>query len=122
MCPCAPALLRSEATHRYRSCSYVDTYARPCYAQSIRAQLCCPSVNAVAFDRHWPALPNLGQSIDTFCLHRQATLAHAHSTTQLRPLRYWGEKGYFRIVRGTNEGGIEDMVTGSPATAQWRKA
>ena len=26
---------------------------------------------------------------------------------------YWGEKGYFRIVRGTNEGGIEHQVIGS---------
>jgi cathepsin B len=35
---------------------------------------------------------------------------------------YWGEQGYFRIVRGTNEGGIEDQVTGAPASAQWSKA
>merc|ERR1711920_1011878 len=26
---------------------------------------------------------------------------------------YWGEKGYFRIRRGNNEGGIEDQVIGS---------
>jgi cathepsin B len=32
---------------------------------------------------------------------------------------YWGEKGYFRIVRGKNEGGIEDEVTGSSPTAKW---
>merc|ERR1712216_620426 len=24
---------------------------------------------------------------------------------------YWGEKGYFRIKKGNNEGGIEDQVT-----------
>ncbi len=34
---------------------------------------------------------------------------------------WWGEKGYFRIVRGTNEGGIEDQVTGSSADATWSK-
>ena len=34
---------------------------------------------------------------------------------------YWGEKGYFRIVRGTNEGGIEDQVVGSAASATWGK-
>ena len=34
---------------------------------------------------------------------------------------YWGEKGYFRIVRGTNEGGIEDQVTGSHSDAKWAK-
>jgi len=32
---------------------------------------------------------------------------------------YWGEKGYFRIRRGNNEGGIEDQVVGSAATAKW---
>jgi cathepsin B len=33
---------------------------------------------------------------------------------------YWGEKGYFRIQRGAgNEGGIQNMVTGAPATATW---
>merc|ERR1711870_159398 len=32
---------------------------------------------------------------------------------------YWGEKGYFRIKRGTNEAGIEDQVTYSPADAKW---
>jgi len=32
---------------------------------------------------------------------------------------YWGEKGYFRIRRGNNEGGIEDEVTGSSPTAKW---
>jgi cathepsin B len=34
---------------------------------------------------------------------------------------YWGESGYFRIVRGTNEGGIEDTVIGSSASATWGK-
>mmetsp|Transcript_107917 Transcript_107917/g.305094 ORF Transcript_107917/g.305094 Transcript_107917/m.305094 type:complete len:361 (+) Transcript_107917:95-1177(+) len=32
---------------------------------------------------------------------------------------YWGEKGYFRIRRGTNEGGIEDEVTASSPAAIW---
>jgi len=32
---------------------------------------------------------------------------------------YWGEKGFFRILRGTNEGGIEDQVVGSAADATW---
>merc|ERR1712125_138157 len=32
---------------------------------------------------------------------------------------YWGEKGYFRIKEG--EGGIDDMVTFSPAKATWSK-
>jgi len=32
---------------------------------------------------------------------------------------YWGEKGYFRIVRGTNNCGIEDMVTASSPDAKW---
>jgi len=34
---------------------------------------------------------------------------------------YWGEKGYFRIRKGNNEGGIEDEVTGSSPTAKWGK-
>ena len=34
---------------------------------------------------------------------------------------HWGEKGYFRIVRGTNEGGIENSVVGSAADATWGK-
>lgn len=34
---------------------------------------------------------------------------------------YWGEKGYFRIRRGNNEGGIEDQVTGSSTTSKWAK-
>mmetsp|Transcript_9660 Transcript_9660/g.10819 ORF Transcript_9660/g.10819 Transcript_9660/m.10819 type:complete len:360 (-) Transcript_9660:38-1117(-) len=34
---------------------------------------------------------------------------------------YWGEQGYFRIRRGNNEGGIEDSVIGSSATAKWGK-
>merc|ERR1719375_367294 len=32
---------------------------------------------------------------------------------------YWGEKGYFRIREG--EGGIDDQVTFSPASAKWTK-
>lgn len=32
---------------------------------------------------------------------------------------YWGEKGFFRIIRGTNEGGIEDQVVGSSPSATW---
>ena len=35
---------------------------------------------------------------------------------------YWGEKGFFRIVRGKNECGIEDQVTGSPSGAKWTKS
>jgi len=35
---------------------------------------------------------------------------------------YWGEKGYFRIRRGNNEGGIESQVIGSAANAKWSKA
>ena len=34
---------------------------------------------------------------------------------------HWGEKGYFRIRRGNNEGGIEDQVIGSAADATWGK-
>jgi cathepsin B len=34
---------------------------------------------------------------------------------------YWGEKGYFRIKKGNNEGGIEDQVTFSDASASWGK-
>merc|ERR1712039_172030 len=34
---------------------------------------------------------------------------------------YWGEKGYFRIRRGNNEGGIEDQVTFSDPAAKWGK-
>jgi cathepsin B len=34
---------------------------------------------------------------------------------------YWGEKGYFRIRLGTNEGGIEDTVTGASADSEWKK-
>jgi cathepsin B len=34
---------------------------------------------------------------------------------------YWGESGYFRILRGTNEGGIENGVTGSSASAEWKE-
>jgi len=32
---------------------------------------------------------------------------------------HWGEKGYFRIRRGNNEGGIEDGVTGSSPSSKW---
>jgi len=32
---------------------------------------------------------------------------------------YWGEKGYFRIRRGTDECGIEDSVVASAPSAQW---
>jgi len=35
---------------------------------------------------------------------------------------YWGEKGYFRIIRGQDEGGIESQATGSAANAKWTKA
>jgi cathepsin B len=34
---------------------------------------------------------------------------------------YWGEKGYFRIVRGTDECGIEDQVTANNDGATWKK-
>jgi len=34
---------------------------------------------------------------------------------------HWGEKGYFRITRGSNNCGIEDMVTASPVGATWKK-
>jgi len=33
--------------------------------------------------------------------------------------KYWGEDGYFRIVRGSNNCGIEDQVTSSSADATW---
>ena len=32
---------------------------------------------------------------------------------------HWGEKGYFRIVRGVNEGGIESQVVAASANAKW---
>jgi len=35
---------------------------------------------------------------------------------------HWGEKGYFRIKRGDNEGGIEDQAIGSSPDAKWSKA
>jgi len=34
---------------------------------------------------------------------------------------YWGEKGYFRIQRGTNEGGIENQAIASSPTAKWSR-
>jgi len=34
---------------------------------------------------------------------------------------YWGEKGYFRIIRGKNEGRIESQATASAANAKWSK-
>jgi len=34
---------------------------------------------------------------------------------------YWGEDGYFRIVRGVNECGIEQQVTANAPTAVWAK-
>merc|ERR1711966_95810 len=33
---------------------------------------------------------------------------------------YWGEKGYFRIIRGQNEGGIESAAVGSSSDAKWQ--
>lgn len=35
---------------------------------------------------------------------------------------YWGEKGYFRIRRGTNEGGIENQAIASSPAAKWSRA
>eukprot|EP00930_Biecheleria_cincta_P084373 TRINITY_DN7385_c0_g1_i2.p1 TRINITY_DN7385_c0_g1~~TRINITY_DN7385_c0_g1_i2.p1 ORF type:complete len:379 (+),score=69.89 TRINITY_DN7385_c0_g1_i2:97-1233(+) len=35
---------------------------------------------------------------------------------------HWGEKGYFRIKRGENEGGIEDQAIGSSPDAKWSRA
>jgi cathepsin B len=32
---------------------------------------------------------------------------------------HWGEAGYFRIVRGVNEGGIETQVIATAAEAKW---
>jgi len=34
---------------------------------------------------------------------------------------YWGEKGYFRILRGQGACGMEDQATGSSAKAKWGK-
>ncbi|GMI46188.1 hypothetical protein TrCOL_g4033 [Triparma columacea] len=34
---------------------------------------------------------------------------------------YWGEEGYFRIIRGTNEGGIESQCVASSADSVWDK-
>jgi len=33
--------------------------------------------------------------------------------------QYWGEEGYFRIIRGTNEGGIESQTVASSADSVW---
>jgi cathepsin B len=35
---------------------------------------------------------------------------------------YWGEKGYFRIRRGNNEGGIENQAVASSPDAKWSRA
>jgi len=35
---------------------------------------------------------------------------------------YWGEKGYFRIRRGNNEGGIENRAVASAPDAKWGRA
>eukprot|EP00419_Tripos_fusus_P056033 CAMPEP_0172812004 /NCGR_PEP_ID=MMETSP1075-20121228/9765_1 /TAXON_ID=2916 /ORGANISM="Ceratium fusus, Strain PA161109" /LENGTH=376 /DNA_ID=CAMNT_0013651503 /DNA_START=65 /DNA_END=1195 /DNA_ORIENTATION=- len=35
---------------------------------------------------------------------------------------YWGEKGYFRIRRGNNEGGIENQAVASAPDAKWSRA
>jgi len=35
---------------------------------------------------------------------------------------YWGEKGYFRIMRGTNEGGVENKAIASSPDAKWSRA
>jgi len=32
---------------------------------------------------------------------------------------YWGENGYFRMIRGQDEGGIESQVSASAANAKW---
>merc|ERR1711920_891086 len=35
---------------------------------------------------------------------------------------YWGEKGYFRIKRGDDEGGIENQAIASAPDAKWSRA
>jgi len=35
---------------------------------------------------------------------------------------HWGEKGYFRIKRGNNEGGVEDQAVASAPDAKWSRA
>jgi len=34
---------------------------------------------------------------------------------------YWGEEGYFRILRGSNHCGIEDEAAGTSADAKWQR-
>merc|ERR1712032_787093 len=34
---------------------------------------------------------------------------------------YWGEKGYFRILRGSNHCGIEDEVVGTSSDSTWHQ-
>ena len=34
---------------------------------------------------------------------------------------YWGEKGYFRIVRGVDECGIESQVAANDGKGEWKK-
>jgi len=35
---------------------------------------------------------------------------------------YWGEEGYSRMRRGTNEGGMEDQAVASAPGAKWTRA
>lgn len=35
--------------------------------------------------------------------------------------KYWGEEGYFRVLRGKNMVGIEAAATAAPASAKWHK-
>jgi hypothetical protein len=37
------------------------------------------------------------------------------------PTRFWGENGYFRIKRGSNECGIEEQAVANSASAKWGK-
>ena len=34
---------------------------------------------------------------------------------------FWGENGYFRIKRGSNECGIEEQAVANSASAKWGK-